>query len=470
MTTNVQNSASPASFAGLSRNEHPIMALSSGSGAGAVALIRVSGRRCLELLGSFIKVRSKNSFQHRFLYLADVIDPVSKEVIDEAMVVAFKGPHSYTGQDSLEIHCHGGAYIVQRVLRGMRGLGVRDAEPGEFTRRAFLNGKMDLTAAEGIRELVQAQSHQQWQAARQLVRGQLSQHIEELRYSLVKAMAYLEARIDFPDEGDTRDVELQQVKTMVDGVSAKIVQLKNSYSSGRVAMEGLRVAIVGAPNAGKSTLLNTLLRKDRAIVTDIAGTTRDYLEEGCLIKGRLVRLIDTAGIRETSDQVEKIGVSMAKKLAGEADIILGLFPSDGEERERLEVDALLKELSEEKIVRVLTKNDCGIPSWAGESFISISCIKTDGIESLEDELAKRVDHYVAPLAESAFIANERHFKAVSDALESLGKFSDDFTAGIFEECLAFELQQAGRALSSIIGQVDSEDILDRVFSEFCVGK
>lgn len=446
------------------------MALSSGPGAGAVALIRVSGSRCLELLNAFIKIRSKKPFEHRFLYLADVVDAETKETLDEAMVVAFKGPHSYTGQDSLEIHCHGGPYIVQRILRAMRGLGVRDAEPGEFTRRAFLNGKMDLTAAEGIRELVQAQSHQQWQAARQLVRGQLSQHIEELRHSLIKAMAYLEARIDFPDEGDTRDVELQQVKTMVDGVTAKIVRLKNSYSSGRVAMEGLRVAIVGAPNAGKSTLLNTLLRKDRAIVTDIAGTTRDYLEEGCLIKGRLVRLIDTAGIRDTADQVEKIGVSMSKKLAAEADIILGLFPADGAEHERLEVEALLNEFGAEKVIRVLTKTDHGVPVWTHEGLIPISCVKANGIESLESELANRVDHYVAPLAESAFIANERHFKAVSDALESLGKFADDFTAGIYEECLAFELQQAGRALSSIIGQVDSEDILDRVFSEFCVGK
>lgn len=472
MTTNEKNHASPALFAGLSRTEQPVMALSSGVGPGAVALIRVSGQRCFDLLGSFIKLRTKASLKYRFLYLADILDVSSadQELIDEAMVVVFKNPHSYTGQDTIEIHCHGGPYIVQRLLRVMRTLGVRDAEPGEFTRRAFLNGKMDLTAAEGIRELVQAQSQQQWQAARQLVQGKLSEYIEELRSSLIKAMAYLEARIDFPDEGDTRDVELQQIKTMIDGVTQRIVRLKHSYSNGRVAMEGLRVAIVGAPNAGKSTLLNALLRKDRAIVTEIAGTTRDYLEEGCLIKGRLVRLIDTAGIRETADHVEKIGVGMAKKLASEADIILGLFASDGEESERKEVEELLKAIESDKAIRVLTKMDRGIPTWVNQSFIPISCVESKGIEHLEDELAARVDQYVAPLKEHAFITNDRHFQAVEHALASLQKFADDFSTGMYEECLAFELQQAARALSSIIGQVDSEDILDRVFREFCVGK
>ena len=331
-----------------------------------------------------------------------------------------------------------------------------------------LNGKMDLTEAEGIKELIDANSRQEFIAARQLSSGKFASAIEDLRSEIIGAMAYLEARIDFPDEGDTRDVELQHVRERALKVLEKLNKLDKSYDSGRVAADGLMVSIVGAPNMGKSTLMNYLLRDERAIVTDIAGTTRDYLEEKCLINGRLIRLVDTAGVRETEEVVEKIGVERSLDLAQKSDLVLMLCSSTANSDEIDYCKQWMKRLGEEKCVFIETKADLAKLSFASD--LSISCTAQIGLETLETTLSEKVDGYIGRLDDEAFVSSARHHEAILKAKSFVESFFAADSEGQYEEMLAFELLSASKALYSIIGSVENDDVLERIFSEFCVGK
>jgi tRNA modification GTPase len=403
------------------------------------------------------------------MMMAHFIDPSHEVLVDELMVAVFHGPASFTGEDSAELYCHGGPYIVGRILHILYAQGFRPAQPGEFTRRAFLHGKMDLSSAEGIKQLVEAQTEQQWLAARQLATGKFARTIEDLRASLVESMAYLAARIDFPDEGDTQDVDLVMVRSRVEKVRQRIQKLEDSYGSGRVAAQGLMVTILGRPNMGKSTLMNTLLGKERAIVTEHAGTTRDYLEEPCRVHGRLIRLVDTAGVRDALDAAEKVGIVRALELAQESDLILLLSAADAGPEDRIEADRLEAQLGAERCLRVLTKADLGVPPWA-KDYLTISCKAERGLEQLEEEIVKRVDGFVGKLSEEAFVSSARHLAALQTAKADLIAFFDAEAAGHYDELLAFELQNAARSLSSILGTIDVEDVLDKIFRDFCVGK
>jgi tRNA modification GTPase len=447
-------------------DEHPIAALASGSGPGAVAVIRLSGVGCWAVvqgaLGNIPPIKDRKASLRLFK------DPSTGEHLDDLVVIFFQGPHSFTGQDTVELYCHGGPYIIQRILGVLFHNGARPAQAGEFTKRALLNGKLDMTMAEGIRDLVEAQSRQQWLAGRQLYTGRLKEGIDSLRKTVIGAMAYLEAMIDFPDEGDTTQISLHDVRSRLDSVRQQIQELVSTFQSGHVASRGLMLAIVGAPNAGKSTLLNTLLGKERAIVSAIAGTTRDYIEESCLIDGRFIRLVDTAGIRETADIVENEGVSLAKKILLEADAFLTLHASDSTTEERLSISEITRPLAKPNIM-VMTKSDLGTPNWAS-SMLAISCQTGLGIDHLRRQLTNLVDHHLEGLEEKPFITSIRQQQALSSALRSLETFLELDKARAGHEVLAFELQEVARALSSVIGDISSEDILDKVFSDFCIGK
>ena len=448
-------------------DEQPIAALASGSGPGAVGVIRLSGTGCFNII--------KHCFddhlplpQARRASLRSFKDPITKEVLDELVTVFFKGPHSFTGQDTVELFCHGGPYIIQRILQALYASGTRPALPGEFSKRALLNGKLDVTAAEGIKDLVEAQSRQQWLSGRQLYTGKLKDEIDTLRREIIGAMAYLEAMIDFPDEGDTQSVRLDDVRRRVADVSKKIQALASTFNSGKVASQGLMVAIAGAPNAGKSTLLNTLLGKHRAIVSEIAGTTRDYLEESCLLDGRLVRLVDTAGFRSTDDAIEREGVQLSAQIIHEADVVISLKASNSSQAEREALDDILS-ACHKPMIEVMTKADLGSPAWAS-NLIQISCNSGGGLSALRLRLIHLVDSCTTSLSDKPFLTSMRQFTALEAAQNALSRFHDQDRALAGHEMLAFELLETSRALSSVIGDVSSEDLLDKIFSEFCIGK
>lgn len=458
----------------LTPDEVSICALSSGKNEAAISLIRISGMDCHKICLPLFKLnQDQNQLKYWKLYKTPIIDASNNskpEIIDDILLSFFKGPKSFTGQDMLEISCHGGPYIVSRILKLLHKNGIRLAEPGEFTKRGFLNGKFDLTEAEGIKELVRATSHQQWLAANQLAQGRLKNTIDSTRSMLIEAMAYLEAMIDFPDEDDTKDVALNTVYQKVDRVKIKLLELKNSYDSGRVAKEGLKVVIVGYPNQGKSTLLNYFIAKERAIVSSVPGTTRDYIEESCLINGRLIRLFDTAGIRNTPDIIEQKGVEISLNLIKEADLVLFLLATD-------ESSENIKSFKKEFIswrpkdyLLIRTKSDLGEASWNSEKCIPVSCKNDEGLKKLYEEISLKVDSTISEIGEKDFICTERHKIAIDESLNFLDNFYRATKEGLYEECLAFELQQVAKSLHSIIGVMDHEDILDKVFGDFCIGK
>ncbi len=356
-------------------------------------------------------------------------------------------------------------------MQVLQNSGFLLAEAGEFTRRAYLNGRMDLTQAEGIDALIHAVSEQQLQAGRFLSDGKLTHFVHDLRQDLTNGLAYLEASIDFPDEGDTQGLDLTPVLTFVAKVKESLLHLQESFVSGHILRDGLKVLLTGVPNAGKSTLLNALLRKDRALVSDIPGTTRDYLEESCILRGRLVRLIDTAGLRRTEDEIEAKGIEQALRLAKEADLVVLLYPSSLSAQEKDHFDALVADLDKGKIIQLLTKADLGQPVWA-KSMPAVARVAGElDLQSLELILISRIDQAITSFTDNeANLVTERQKHCVDLALKHIANFELSSQEGLYEECLAFELQSAARALTDIVGVISSDDVLASIFSTFCVGK
>lgn len=448
-------------------DEQVIAALASGSGPGAVGVIRVSGSDVWTLLKPCFGPKDSELIP-RQASLRNLMDPRTHEIIDEVIAIYFKGPKSFTGQDTIEIFCHGGPFIVQQILSALFAIGVRPAQPGEFTKRALLNGKLDITAAEGLKELIECQSRQQWLAGRQLYQGKLRDEIESLRKEVIGTLAYLEAMIDFPDEGDTQHLQLLHVHARVEAVTKLISELHATFRSGKVASRGLMVALVGAPNAGKSTLLNSLLRKRRAIVSDKAGTTRDYLEESCLLEGRLVRLVDTAGIRETNDVIEQDGITLSKQILQEADVVIVLHAADSHPDDHVALDRVVSSFAK-PCIPIISKIDLGVPTWA-KDHLMISCQSGAGMDALKNKLVQIVDQTTGSIEERPFITSSRQAFALSSAQNALEKFKLAASASSGHEMLAFELLEAARALASVVGDISNEDVLDSIFREFCIGK
>ena len=468
--------------------QDPIAARATAPGMGAVGMVRVSGEECHQLLLPFLRFAAQSirnlsdvRLHERKMLRFHFQDPQTGELIDDGLCVFFQGPSSYTGEDSAELFLHGSCYILERALELLYGGGFRPAQPGEFTQRAYLGGKIDLTMAEGIRQLSCARSQQEWQAARFLAAGGLAEHIEVLRRALIQVRARVEAAMDFPEEQDTAGIKTDDLKHDVIEIRQSLISLGSTFHSGQVASRGLQVLLCGEPNAGKSTLMNALTGTQRAIVTSEAGTTRDFIELPYLLEGRLIHLYDSAGLRMAHEDLptaELIAIEKTLELITRVHLILLVVPQTAQKPPALATffQSFKRTMphSLPAVVRVISQADRGeIPPWRREDDVVSACpnapqpLKLDDLKHL---LIRRTDRALEPIHSGGFITTARHKAAVELSIKALDDWLESHHQGAYEEILAWQLQQASAALGSIIGEVDSEEILDEIFRSFCLGK
>lgn len=456
--------------------EETIAAIATPFGEGGIGIIRMSGEESLKIVKDIFVPASGKPLTNRMLTYGHVYDD-EKNVIDEVMAVFMKAPKTYTREDVVEINCHGGVVPVQKILSLILLKGARLAEPGEFTKRAFLNGRLDLTQAEAVIDLISAKAEKTFDVAMKQLEGAVSGKIRECREALTDVLVNLTVNIDYPDE-DIEEITYKELAHDLETVLSEIKLLLAGFDTGRILKEGLRVAIIGKPNVGKSSLMNALLKESRAIVTDIPGTTRDTIEENLSLRGIPVVLTDTAGIRETEDYVEAMGIERSKESFNRADIIIMVMDGSGE-IENTDLD-IIEKLDPAKSVILLNKNDLatGIavddvkritPSGETE-VISVSMKKPDDILRIEEILLERICLGKVTQQNSAVITNVRQKKLLDTAALSLSDAIEATYALEPLEVLEIDVKEAYLALGEILGEETAENILEEVFSRFCLGK
>jgi len=451
-----------------------IAAIATPYGESAIGIVRLSGEKSLEILKKIFKSPS-GKIKPRYAHYGYIVNK-NGEPIDEAVVIYYKAPHSYTGEDMVEINLHGNPLILKEVLNRILEEGARLAEPGEFTKRAFLNGKLDLTQAEAVAELISAKTELARKLALNQLRGALSREIKPLREELLMLHALVESSIEFEEE-DIPTIEKEDLEKRLEKILQRVDKLLQTAKTGKAIRQGIKLAIVGRPNVGKSSLFNRLLGEERAIVTDIAGTTRDYIEETVNLKGIPISLIDTAGIRETSDLVERIGVERSLQKLKEADVVLFVLDASKEKpsEEDLKLARLVEGVKKPTIV-VLNKIDLGrkldlsqLPLKA-ERVVEVSAKTGEGIEKLADVILE-VSGVQTAEGGNIYISvrHEELLKKAKKALENALKYLRE---GEFysPEILMLDIREASDALGEIIGEVTTEDVLGQIFSTFCIGK
>lgn len=450
-----------------------IVAIATPPGYGGIGIIRISGSEALTLCSKLIIGAQARQFSANSPSLHQIISLETGAVIDEAIVTYFKAPHSFTGEDVVEISCHGSPVVLSEVLRQLISLGAALAEPGEFSLRAFLNRKIDLAQAEAINDLIHAQTTYQARIAARQLRGELSRQLQPFKDELVELIVHFESSIEFVED-DLDPLNLNLYLSKIEHLIGKVSGLAASYRVGRLVRTGIKLAIIGRPNVGKSSLFNSLLGLERAIVTTIPGTTRDTLNEFFSINGIPVELIDTAGIRETDDPVEKIGVERTRLAIGEADFVIVVVESDSslppEERN------LLNQFPAHLIV--INKSDLGIHlSEESTKFLVekarlhyVSALTGKGVEELKQLIYQCLLSEARQANEGAIITNERHYHALEQVLISLKQAKDDLTIGFTEEIALANLHKALRSLGVITGETLIGDIINQIFSTFCIGK
>lgn len=460
-----------------------ICAVSTASGMGAIAVVRLSGERSHEIALSVFRKKNNmlnvNDIEAYKAYFGEVFDPKSDDMIDEVLVTFFKSPHSYTGEDSVEISCHGSIYIQQRILELLVNQGARLAEPGEFSKRAFINGKLDLTQAEAVADLISSQNEASHRIAVNQLKGGFSKELKELRAKLLDLTSLLELELDFSEE-DVEFADRTQLRDILNESLTHIGKLTDSFRLGNAIKNGIPVAIVGETNAGKSTLLNAILGEERAIVSDIEGTTRDTIEETFNINGTLYRFIDTAGIRETSETIEKIGIERTFRKISEADIILGMLDlTKGYENVCKSAELIISKIDSRRQTLLLVGNKRDLAgsfpisqlqeSFSGIHFSFISAKDTADIDTLKSLIIKYSDIHQVTSNES-LVTNVRHYEALVHAAQSLRQVRNGMDMNLSADLLAEDLKQGLYHLGSITGEVTNDEVLGNIFGRFCVGK
>ena len=457
--------------------EDTIAAVVTAAGESSVGIIRLSGAEAVKIAESVYHGKADliNAPSHTIHY-GHVYDSKQDKIIDEALFMLMRGPRSFTGEDVVEIQCHGGVLVVRNVLQLVLANGARLADQGEYSKRAFLNGRLDLAQAESIMDIVQARSDKGIDLALNQLSGRLSDTVRELRQDLLELVAFIQADIDYPDD-DIERLTVTEMEDRVKSIQSRIERVLLTAKKGKMIKDGLKVVIAGQPNVGKSSLMNALLGTNRAIVTNIPGTTRDFIEEYVQIGGIPVKLIDTAGIRETDNIVEKIGVDKAHEFLESADLVL--YVLDGSQSLQDEDRVLLADIMEKQVIFLLNKQDLGISAQLKEELnnlkndniiLEISAMEETGISELEQKIIDLCFAGDLAINNNVTVTNARHIQILEDCLVHFQGFLNGAELGLSVDFLVIDLQNAWDKLGKIIGESVEEDLLNQIFSQFCLGK
>lgn len=458
------------------RNE-TIVAIASAHGEGAIGIIRLSGDESLDILKEIFRTKNlkkTEKFIDKKMKYGYIVKG-NNDIIDEVMVNFMKGPKTYTVEDVVEIYCHGGIVSLRNILKEIVSLGIKLAEPGEFTKRAFLNGRLDLTQAEAVMDLISAKTTVGFDIALEQLKGTITEDVSQIRNRILKVMADLEVSIDYPEE-DIEEVTYKEILDTFTSVSVDIQNLLKGSDTGKILRDGLSIAIVGKPNVGKSSLMNALLKEARAIVTDIPGTTRDLIEEFLSIKGVPIKLIDTAGIRNTEDVVEKIGVGRSKEIFNKSDLVIFLLnAAEKLSEEDLEIMDLVKE---KNAIVLINKSDLDkhieidkINEHLGhKKIIKTSLINRSGLEELEDSIVELVYNGEIDQGEQNIVSNIRHITALENASISISEAIKATESGLSYDFIQVDVINTYNYLGEILGETIESDIVKKIFSNFCLGK
>lgn len=455
-----------------------IAAISTAPAIGGIGIVRMSGKNCFEVLEKIFKPKNPETIEnitgYRIKY-GTIVNPETNRVVDEVLVSYFKCPKSYTAENMCEINSHGGIVVLREILELCLKNGAELAKPGEFTERAFLNGRIDLTQAEAIIDIINAKSTREAQESANQLEGYLSRKINEIREKIMDIMVNIEANIDYP-EYDVEEVSNKDAENKLKEIENELIKLSKTFENGKILKEGVKIAIIGSPNAGKSSLLNSMLKEERAIVTDIAGTTRDIIEEQISIEGIPFKVIDTAGIRDAKDKIEQIGIEKSKKAANEADVILAVFdssvPLNDEDRE------ILNLLKHKKSIIVLNKtdlkqivnNECKEIQDVKTEVINISLKNNEGLEKIYESLVKMFNLNQINLDNELTITNIRHQELINKAIESTRMALNDLNNSMPIDIISINIKEILEHLGEITGDNVSEDIIKSIFAKFCLGK
>ena len=446
--------------------EDTICAISTASGVGAISIVRVSGEKAVDIVSKIFKGTDLNKVKSHTIHYGFIYD--NKEKIDEVLVSVMLAPRTYTKEDIIEINSHGGINTTNKILELLLENGCRLAEPGEFTKKAFLNGRIDLIEAESVNDLINAKNDAARTLALNNMEGRLTKKIRDIRNSVVNIMANIEVNIDYPEYEDIEIVTEESLLPNLKEIKVKIEEILKNSKNGRLINEGINVAIVGKPNVGKSSILNTFLGSDKAIVTNIAGTTRDIVEGSITLNGFLVNFIDTAGIRETEDIVEKIGVEKSKKAIENADIVI-IVLNNNEELSEYEKE-LINTISEEKRIIFVNKSDLDNKLTLNLEHISGNTITEDGINNLKEKIKEKLKLENVLIKDMTYMSNIRQIDLLKKALNSLTMAIDNLNAGMPVDIVEIDITNVWNILGEITGDTYHDELINTLFSNFCLGK
>ncbi len=454
-----------------------IAAISTPPGEGAISIVRMSGDQAITIADQLFKAKLPLSevASHTINY-GHLVDPIKEQLVDEVMVSVLRAPKTFTREDVIEINCHGGIVVVNQILQLLLRSGARLAEPGEFTKRAFLNGRVDLSQAEAVMDLIRAKTDKAMNLALNQLDGNLSKLIRTLRQEILQTLAQVEVNIDYPEYDDVEEMTTRLLLEKAQQVQGQIDALLQTAQQGKILREGLNTAIIGRPNVGKSSLLNHLLREEKAIVTDIAGTTRDVIEEYVNVRGVPLKLIDTAGIRETEDIVERIGVERSRKALSEADLILLVLNQSEalsiEDRQLIEVTNGTK--------RIILLNKTDLPTQldreelaellAGDAMFAVSVLQNEGLDQLEQAIADLFFGGQTTDKDASYLSNTRHIALLENASQSLGEVMTGIEAGMPVDLVQMDMTRCWDYLGEVVGDSVQDELITQLFSQFCLGK